>query len=65
MPKKAFIAAWSPKNGLYQIIPAKIEPAASTPSGISMVLGLSCAWSWAWWSPRGSPKKVRKISRQE
>ena len=47
MPNQAFIAAWSPKNGLYQIMPARIAPAASTPSGISIEFGLSCAWSWA------------------
>ena len=44
--------------------PAMIEPKASTPSGISITIGLSCA-SFQCLRSCGSPWKVLKISRQE
>jgi hypothetical protein len=61
------VATWSvlPKKLLYQTTPEKTAPSASTPSGTSMVIGLSWAWSCVCLLPRASPKKVRNISRHE
>ena len=45
--------------------PAKMAPSARITNGIIIDLGASWTWLMVFWSARGLPWKVMKMSRQE